>query len=120
MIRRCSQAVLQQSLKFFEALDFGVEEQWEDQGRLLGVMLRAGEARIGLSQDDWQKGHGRQKGVGMRVYISTAQNVDEIAARAEEAGLVLDAKPHDMEWGSRAFELTEPSGFKLTIASDKE
>ena len=108
---------LQESLRFFEGLGFGIEERWEDAGKLIGVMLRAGDVRIGLSQDDWQKGQGRQKGVGMRVYISTTQDIDEIAARAEAAGITLDSKPHDTDWGSRAFELTEPSGFKMTIGS---
>ena len=58
---------LEQSVKFFEGLGFGVEERWEENGTLLGVMLRAGEARLGLSQDDWKKGRDRQKGVGMRI-----------------------------------------------------
>ena len=109
---------LQESIGFFEGLGFGVDERWENEGKLLGVMLHAGEARIGLAQDDWQKGRDRQKGVGMRVFIGTAQDVDEIAARAEEAGIKLDSKPHDTEWDSRAFDVTEPSGFKLTISSD--
>jgi predicted lactoylglutathione lyase len=43
---------LQKSIKFFEGLGFGVEDRWEDNGVLMGVMLRAGEARFGLSQDD--------------------------------------------------------------------
>ena len=51
---------LQRSIRFFEALGFGVEEPWEENGVLLGVMLKAGEARIGLSQDDWKKGRDRQ------------------------------------------------------------
>jgi predicted lactoylglutathione lyase len=109
---------LQKSIRFFEGLGFVVDDRWEDAGKLLGVMLRAGEARIGLAQDDWQKGRDRQKGVGMRIFIGTAQNVDEIAARAEEAGIAIDEKPHDTEWGSRAFGVTEPTGFKLTISSD--
>ena len=108
---------LQQSMSFFEGLGFGVEERWEDKGVLLGVMMRAGEARIGLSQDDWKKGRDRQKGVGMRVFIETTQNIDQLADRAKAAGIVLDAEPHDTPWGSRAFEVSEPSGFKLTISS---
>ena len=108
---------LQQSLAFFEGLGFGVEERWEENGELLGVMLRAGEAHINLSQDDWQKGRNRQKGIGMRLYLSTGQNIDQLAADAKKAGVRLDAEPHDTPWGSRAFEVTEPSGFKLTIAS---
>ncbi|PYR88143.1 MAG: hypothetical protein DMF84_29620 [Acidobacteria bacterium] len=110
---------LQQSVTFFERLGFGIEERWEENGVLLGVMLRAGEATINLSQDDWKKGRDRQKGVGVRLVIGTTQNIDQLAAEARKAGIAPDAEPHDTPWGSRAFEVTEPSGFKLTIASEK-
>ena len=109
---------VQQSLRLFEGLGFAVEERWEEQGKLLGVMMRAGDARIGLTQDDWQKGRDRQKGVGLRIYIGTKQNVDEIASRARTAGVKLDSEPHDTEWKTRAFDVTEPSGFKITITSE--
>ena len=109
---------LQKSIAFYEALGFAVEERWEDNGTLLGVMLRAGRSQVGLSQDDWQKGRERKKGVGMRLFMSTTQNVDEIAARAKAAGVRLDSEPHDTEWKSRAFEVTDPSGFLMTISSD--
>src|SRR6266542_2833440 len=108
---------LQRSVAFFEGLGFGIEERWEEKGVLLGVTLRAGEARISLSQDDWEKGRDRQKGVGMRMIIETAQNIDQVAADAKKAGIVLDAEPHDTPWGSRAFDATEPSGFRVTISS---
>jgi hypothetical protein len=29
----------------------------------------------------------------------------------------LDKEPHDTEWGSRVFDVTEPSGFQLTIGT---
>ena len=109
---------LQKSITFYEALGFAVDERWEDKGTLLGVMMRAGDARIGLTQDDWQKGRDRQKGVGLRIYIGTKQNVDEIASRARTAGVKLDSEPHDTEWKTRAFDVTEPSGFKITITSE--
>jgi uncharacterized glyoxalase superfamily protein PhnB len=108
---------VEKSIRFFEGLGFGVEERWEDGGRLMGVMLRAGDASIGLSQDDWKKGRDRQKGVGMRLFVSTSQDIDQLARRAKDAGIALDREPHDTEWGSRVFEVTEPSGFKITIAS---
>ena len=108
---------LQQSIKFFEGLGFAVDERWEEQGQLLGVTLRAGDALINVTQDDWKKGRDRQKGVGMRIFIETKQNIDQIASRAKAAGVKLDAEPHDTEWKSRAFEVTEPSGFKITISS---
>ena len=109
---------LQQSLAFFEGLGFGVEERWEENGELLGVMLRAGEARLNLSQDDWKKGRDRQKGLGMRVYVGTTQDIDQLASDAKKAGITLDREPHDTPWGTRAFEVTEPSGFRLTISSE--
>jgi predicted lactoylglutathione lyase len=108
---------LQQSVRFFEGLGFTVDERWEDGGTLSGVMMKAGEAQIGLMQDDWKKGRDRQKGVGMRLFLSTTQNIDEIAKRAKENGVRIDTEPHDTEWKSRAFEVTEPTGFKITISS---
>ena len=110
---------LQKSITFYEALGFAVDERWEDNGKLLGVMLRAGKNQIGLSQDDWKKGRDRKKGVGMRVFMSTTQNVDQIAARAKSAGVKLISEPHDTEWKTRAFEVTDPSGFLLTISSEE-
>ena len=81
---------LQQSITFFEGLGFSVEDRWEEQGKLVGVMLRAGDAHIGLSQDDWKKGRDRQKGVGMRLFIETKQDIDQVASRARKAGVKLD------------------------------
>ena len=109
---------LQKSIAFYEALGFTVDERWEENNTLLGVMLRAGKSQIGLSQDDWKKGRDRKKGVGMRLFISTTQNVDEIAVRAKGAGITLNSEPHDTEWKTRAFEVTDPSGFLLTISSE--
>jgi uncharacterized glyoxalase superfamily protein PhnB len=110
---------LQQSVAFFEGLGFGVEERWEENGVLLGVTLRAGNATVNISQDDWKKGRDRQKGVGMRIFLGTTQDIDQLAADARKAGIKLDAEPHDTPWGTRAFEVTEPSGFKLTISSEE-
>jgi uncharacterized glyoxalase superfamily protein PhnB len=108
---------IQKSISFFEGLGFGIEERWEENGALNGVMLRAGDVQIGLSQDDWKQGRDRKKGVGMRIYLETTQEIDGLAARAKQAGVTLDAEAHDTPWGTRAFEVTEPSGFKLTISS---
>jgi uncharacterized glyoxalase superfamily protein PhnB len=108
---------LQQSLDFFDALGFEVEDRWEENGKLLGAMLRAGDARLGLSQDDGKKGTDRLKGVGMRIYIEADDNIDEVAAKAKAAGVKIQREPHDTDWGNRAFEVTEPSGFLLTIGS---
>ena len=110
---------LQKSIAFYEALGFAIDERWEDKGTLLGVMMRAGKTEIGLNQDDWKKGRDRQKGVGVRLSISTtAGHVDELAKRARNAGITLKSDPHDTEWKSRAFEVSDPTGYLLTIYSD--
>ena len=109
---------LKKSIVFYETLGFTVDERWEDNGTLLGVMMRAGKTQLGLNQDDWKKGRDRQKGIGMRLSMLTTQKVDEIAERARGAGITLKSEPHDTEWNSRAFEVVDPSGFILTIASE--
>ena len=108
---------MQRSQDFFLGLGFEIEDRWEENGVLLGLMLKAGDARLGLTQDDGKKGRDRVKGVGMRLYIEADDNIDDVAARARAAGITLATEPHDTEWGTRAFEVTEPSGFALTIAS---
>jgi catechol 2,3-dioxygenase-like lactoylglutathione lyase family enzyme len=110
---------LQKSITFYEALGFAIDERWDDKGTLRGVMLRAGRTQIGLNQDDWQKGRDRKKGIGVRLAISTPPgSVDEIAKRARNAGITLKSEPRDTEWNSRAFEVSDPSGFLLTIFSE--
>lgn len=108
---------LKASEAFFTGLGFEIEDRWEHDGKLLGLMIKAGEARLGLSQDDGKKGMDRVKGVGVRIYIEADGDIDAVAARAKAAGVTLSRETHDTEWGSRAFEAIEPSGFLLTIAS---
>jgi uncharacterized glyoxalase superfamily protein PhnB len=109
---------LAKSITFYEALGFAVGQRWEQDGALMSVMLKAGELELGLNQDDWKKGRNRQKGIGTRLNIETAQSIDEIAARVKAAGFALDMEPFDTQWKTRQFELTDPSGFKLTVSSE--
>lgn len=109
---------INKSIAFYEALGFIVAQRWEDNGTLLAVMLQAGTLEIGLNQDDWKKGRDRQKGIGTRLNIETTQSIDEIAARVTAAGVKLDVEPFDTPWKTRQFELTDPSGFKLTVSSE--
>jgi uncharacterized glyoxalase superfamily protein PhnB len=110
---------LQKSIAFYEALGFTIDDRWEQQGTLLGVMMKAGRTEIGLNQDDWKKGRDRKKGIGVRLSITTTRDgVDQLATRARNAGITLKSEPHDTEWQSRAFEVADPSGFLLTIYSE--
>lgn len=111
---------VEQSLAFYGALGFEVEDRWEKDGVVLGAMLKAGEARLGLSQDDGKKGTGRVKGIGIRIYIEASSDIDAAAARATAAGVSLTKAPYDTEWGTRAFEAVDPSGFALTISSQSQ
>lgn len=111
---------LQRSTRFYEGLGFVIEDRWEVDGALVGFMMRAGQARLGLDQDDWKKGRDRVKGIGMRTMISTDQDIDQVAAHAKAAGITLDEEPHDTEWGGRAFSVTDPDGFKVTIFKETQ
>jgi uncharacterized glyoxalase superfamily protein PhnB len=101
-----------------DVLGFTLKERWEDKGKLLGVELVAGGVSFYLGQDDWQKGRHRTKGVGFRIYCSTVQDVDGLAARVRARGGQLLDEPHDESWGGRAFAVVDPDGFKITIASE--
>ena len=109
---------LNKSIAFYEALGFIVTDRWEDNGQLMGVSMRAGELELGLSQDDWKKGRDRQKGLGTRLNIETTQSIDDIAKRVKAAGIKLDSEPADTQWKTRQFELTDPTGYKLTVSSE--
>lgn len=110
---------LDKSLSFYtDGLGFGIEEEYEMDGQVQGAMLKAGTGRLGISQDDFAKGRDRVKGVGMRLWISTKQDVTELAERARAAGIELDQGPEQLEWGGMAFTVTDPDGFKLTIVNE--
>ena len=108
---------LERSLAWYrDVLGFKVEERYERDGRLVGVGLQAGDVFFMLSQDDWKKGRDRKKGEGFRIFCLTTQDVDAIARRIRAAGGTLDRGPADQPWGMRDFALTDPDGFKITIA----
>jgi uncharacterized glyoxalase superfamily protein PhnB len=92
-----------------------VEERWEQDGRLMGVNLKAGTIRLMLGQDDFAKGRDRVKGIGHRAWFSTSQDLDRLADTFKARGATLDTEPQDMPWGSRIFALTDPDGFKITF-----
>ena len=112
---------LQSSLAFYrDVLGFGVEETWkDDEGSVMGVSLKAGDVSFMIGQDDWKKGRDRKKGEGFRIYCETKKKVDDLAKRIEAKGGKLDQGPTDEPWGVRDISLTDPDGFKLTIANRK-
>ena len=101
-----------------DVMGFTVGKRYDHEGKLVGVELLAGDAFFMLGQDDWKKGKKRSKGEGMRLYCMTAQNVDVLAAEIKARGGKLDHEPTDQEWGMRDFSVTDPDGFKITIARE--
>ena len=109
---------LQESLAWYRnVLGFTLDQKHERDGTLVAVSLKAGNVRILIGQDDGAKGADRVKGEGVSLMITTAQNVDEVAARIKASGGTLDSEPATMPWGPRAFRLRDPDGFRLTISS---
>jgi uncharacterized glyoxalase superfamily protein PhnB len=111
---------LDRSLSWYrDVLGFGVEEKWENEGKVIGVSLKAGDVSFMIGQDDWRKGRDRKKGEGFRIYCETRRSVDDLAKSIQANGGRLDQGPTDQPWGVRDISLTDPDGFKITIASPK-
>ena len=107
---------LQKSLAWYhELLGFSIDRKIERDGKLRGVALKAGNARITINQDDGAKGWDRIKGLGFSISITTAENVDEIAQRIKKLTGKLDSEPADMPWGMRLLRLQDPDGYKVSI-----
>ena len=111
---------LARSLKWYrDVLGFFVDREYERDGKPMAVSLKAGAVQILITQDDGAKGE-RAKGEGFSLQITTAQSIDDIAARIKEHGGTLDAEPTDTRWGTRMFRLRDPDGFKFTISTERQ
>ena len=109
---------LRKSLAWYrDVAGFAVDREFEREGKLMAVSLRAGDVRILLTQDDGARGLDREKGVGFSLQITTDADVDRIAAGIESRGGTLENEPTDTPWGIRMFRLRDPDGFKFTISS---
>jgi catechol 2,3-dioxygenase-like lactoylglutathione lyase family enzyme len=106
---------LARSLRFYtDALGFTVKERWERDGVLRGVQLVAGASELGLTQDDWAKGRDRVKGVGMRVWAGTTQDLDALARRIRDKGGEAEG-PKAESWGTQTVSVADPDGFRITF-----
>jgi uncharacterized glyoxalase superfamily protein PhnB len=111
---------LHKSLAWYrDVLGFVPGERWEHDGKLLGVEMSAGAVTFMIGQDDWKKGRDRVKGVGVRFYCSTGQDIDRLAARIKANGGTLAQEPTDQPWGSRDLSIDDPDGYKITIANER-
>lgn len=110
---------LQESLAWYrDVMGFHVHQEYaRDDGSLGAAQLVAGDVRLLIGQDDGAKGWDRKKGEGFSLHITTAQDVDDMAARIKDRGAALEDEPADMPWGTRAFRVRDPDGFLMTISN---
>lgn len=108
---------LERSIRFYtDVLGFVVSDRYHgSDGALQGVMLKAGICELGISQDDWEKGRDRQRGVAVRIWCTTAQDIDALAQRIKTRNYPLTQEPRDEPFGGRSLTLDDPDGFHLSI-----
>jgi catechol 2,3-dioxygenase-like lactoylglutathione lyase family enzyme len=106
------------SLRFYtDGLGFEIVDKQEADGKLTFVSLSAGDARLGIIQDDFAKGKNRVKGVGVRLWLNTKQDIAALAKRVKAAGFALEVEPGPLPWGPMAFAVSDPDGYKITVAN---
>jgi len=111
---------LTKSLAWYrDVLGFTVDEQYEREGKVVAVTLKAGDVELLINQDDGAKGLDRVKGVGFSLQFTTVQDIDTLAQGIVARGGKLDTELTDMPWGARIFRIKDPDGFRMTFSMDK-
>jgi uncharacterized glyoxalase superfamily protein PhnB len=109
---------LQVSLAWYrDILGFHVSQEMKEGDNLVGASLKAGAVEILLIQDDFARGRDRNKGEGLRLYCTTAMDLDALAHDIAERGGVLDQLPTEQPWGARDLAVTDPDGFRISIST---
>ncbi len=99
---------------YCDVLGFSRKDHWEVDGVYRGGSVAFGNITINIGQDDWKLGRDRQKGQGVRIYITTGPDIDAYAGRIKANGGTLDHEPVD-GWGVRSFSVSDPDGYKITF-----
>jgi len=112
---------LEKSLGWYrDVLGFAVDKEYEHDGAVRAVALKAGAVRILIGQDDGAKGRDRVKGEGLSLRLTTVQDIDAIADRIKQLGGTLLTESADVPWGARVFRVQDPDGFTFAISSDPD
>jgi len=103
------------SIKWYcDVLGFSLAELWEKDGTFLGGTVVHGRVAVNIGQDDWKLGRDRKKGQGVRIYVTSADDIDTYARAITSRGGTLEHAPKD-DWGFRAFSISDPDGYKITV-----
>jgi len=108
-------ADLERSLAFYGGLLGGVESyRFPEDGQPDFVALTLGEqSEIGLGALGTDPAHGRPQrpATGHRIELCVyVDDVDDMFARAREAGFETVVSPADMPWGERTAWVADPDG----------
>ena len=101
-----------------DVVGFTVDREHRRGEQLFAVALRAGRVRLLLTQDTGAEGMDRVKGVGFSLQLTTAHDVDALAAGIRARGGVLATEPADA-FGVRAIRLRDPDGFRFAISAPR-
>lgn len=101
-----------------DVVGFAVDHEYRRDGHPFAVAMRAGSVRLLLTQDDGARGTDRVRGEGFSLLLTTAVDVDRLAAGIRARGGTLASEPADA-WGARSFRLRDPDGFRLAISSPR-
>ena len=111
---------LEASVRFYrDGIGFAVEQTFEREGKMVGAVVSAGDARFVLNQDDGKLGWDRIKGQGfyLQINVASAADVDTAAERIRDTGHALLNEPADRPWGVRMFQFLDLDGFKLGVST---
>ena len=103
---------------YCHAIGFVIDKTYEREGTTTGVVVKAGNVKLLLNQDDGSKGADRVKGVGISMHFTTVQDIDALAERIIAEGWTLATPPFDMPNGTRGFRVRDPDNFMIVISND--
>jgi uncharacterized glyoxalase superfamily protein PhnB len=101
---------------YIDGLGFEVAEKHDHHGQLIAVSLKSSDVRVLLSQDSFEKGRDRVKGLGVRLYLHTDQDLGELAEQAKAVGMTVERELRQLPWGPMGFTVTDPDGYQLAIS----
>jgi catechol 2,3-dioxygenase-like lactoylglutathione lyase family enzyme len=107
---------VQKSLTWYrDKIGFYVDKKFERAGKLTGAVLKAGDMRILITQDDGGTGWDRVKGAGFSLQFTTAQEINLLAEAIQARGGVVSFEKADAS-RERMLKLRDPDGFTLLIS----
>lgn len=101
---------------------FGAQLQGEvaymPDGRVMHAMVKIGDSMLMLNDEFPEHGvvapHDGQSGVSLHIYVD---NVDDLFARATDAGAQVKMPLADMFWGDRYGKVQDPFGHQWTLGT---